>query len=437
MKLELIVPATQENLLNRKKAPGPHLGLAMVAALTPLEVEVSLTDENVAVIDFQKEIDLVGITALTITAKRAYEIADTFRAKGVKVILGGSHPSALPKEASQHADAVVIGEAEGIWANVIEDFKANKLQRIYSQREQPSLLNLPIPRRDLFADGAYYFRNTISTTRGCPYACSFCSVTSFFGHTYRCRPVEEILKEIETMNYKKLICFVDDNIAGKPKFAKELFRALVSYKLKWIAQASVTIARDDELLKLAAASGCMILLIGFETLSPDNLAAMGKRVNVVDEYEMVIRKIHSHGIAIHGFFILGLDEDDEYVFERTIRFAQKMRLESAQFAWPVPYPGTALYESLDKAGRIITKSWSQYESSIVFEPKLMSREILQKGRDWVWREFYSLPSIWRRLGITHRHSVPLWMLNLYYRSFWRRKFRANRDSNKFKPPLRL
>ena len=405
----------------------------MVAALTPPEVEVSLTDENVTVIDSQKEIDLVGITALTITAKRAYDIADTFRAKGVKVVLGGSHPSALPKEASQHADAVVIGEAEGIWANVIEDFKANKLQRIYSQRKQPSLLNLPIPRRDLFINGAYYFRNTISTTRGCPNACSFCSVTSFFGRTYRCRPVEEILKEIETMNYKKLICFVDDNIAGKPRFAKELFRALVSYKLKWIAQASVTIARDDELLKLAAASGCMSLLIGFETLSQENLAAMGKRVNVVDKYEMVIRKIHSHGIAIHGFFILGLDEDDEYVFERTVRFAQKMQLESAQFAWAVPYPGTALYESLDKAGRIITKDWSQYESSVVFKPKLMSRDILQNGHDWVWREFYSLPSIWRRLGITHRYLLPFWVLNLYYRSFWLRKFRANRDSNKFKP----
>ena len=427
MKLELIVPATQENLLNRKKAPCPPLGLAMVAALTPPEVEVSLTDENVTVIDFQKEIDLVGITVLTITAKRAYEIADTFRAIGVKVILGGSHPSALPEEASQHADAIVIGEAEGIWANVIEDFKANNLQKMYSQREQPSLLNLPIPRRDLFANGVYHFRNTISTTRGCPYACSFCSVTSFFGHTYRCRPVEEILKEIETLNHKKLIWFADDNIVGNPKFAKELFRALVSYKLKWAAQASVTIVRDDELLKLAAASGCMILLMGFETLSPANLATIGKRVNVVDEYERVIRKIHSHGIAIHGFFILGLDEDDEYVFERTIRFAQKMRLESAQFAWPVPYPGTALCESLDKAGRIVTKDWSQYESSIVFEPKLMSREILQKGHDWVLREFYSLPSIWRRLGVTRRYSVQLWVLNLYFHSFWQRKFRTNRD----------
>ncbi len=435
MKLELIVPATQENLLNRKKTPGPHLGLAMVAALTPPEVEVSITDENVTDIDFQKQIDLVGITAMTITADRAYKIADTFRERGVKVILGGSHPSALPKEASQYADAVVIGEAEGIWTNVIEDFKANKLKKIYRQRERPSLLNLPIPRRDLFIDGAYLFMNSISTTRGCPHACSFCSVTSFFGNTYRCRPIEEILKEIETMNYKRLMWFIDDNIVGNPRFAKELFRALIPFKLKWAGQASVTIAKDDELLKLASESGCMILLIGFETLSPDNLVAMGKRVNVVDKYEMVIRKIHSYGIAIHGFFILGLDDDDEDVFERTVRFAQSMQLESAQFAWPTPYPGTALYESLDKAGRLITKSWSQYESNVVFEPKLMSRDILKRGRDWVWKEFYSLPSIWRRLGITHRYLVPLWTLNLYYRSFWRRKSKVIKDSHKVKSQL--
>jgi len=405
----------------------------MVAAVTPPEVEVSLTDENVTVVDFQKETDLVGITALTITAQRAYEIADSFRARGVKVILGGNHPSALPEEASQHADAVVIGEAEGIWANLIEDFKANKLQRVYRQRERPSLLKLPIPRRDLFAKGVYYVTNTISTTRGCPYSCSFCSVTSFFGHTYRCRPVEEVLKEIETLNQRKLVGFVDDNIVGNPKFAKELFRALVPYKIKWAAQASVTVAGDDELLKLAAASGCVALLIGFETLSPANLAAVGKRVNVVDEYQTVIRKIHSHGIAIHGFFILGLDEDNEDVFERTVRFTQKMQLEGAQFAWPVPYPGTALCESLDKAGRIVTKDWSQYESNLVFEPKLMSREVLQKGRDWVWCEFYSLPSIWRRVGLARRNLVAIWAANLYYRAFWRRKFRADKNSGKFEP----
>jgi len=387
VKLELIAPAIPENLQKRKKAPCPPLGLAMVAAVTPPGVEVSLTDENVTVIDFQKETDLVGISAMTITAQRAYDIADTFRAKGVKVILGGSHPSALPEEASQHADAVVIGEAEGIWPNVIEDFKANKLQRIYSQRERPSLLNLPIPRRDLFADGAYYFRNTISATRGCPFACSYCSVTSFFGHTYRRRPVENILKEIETMKHRKFIGFVDDNIVGNPKFAKELFRAMVPYKIKWAAQASITIARDDELLKLAAESGCITLLIGFETLSQASLAALGKKVNVVDEYETAIRKIHSYGIAIHGFFILGLDGDDENVFERTLRFTQKMRLESAQFAYPVPYPGTALSESLDKA--------------------------------------------WRRVGVARRNLVILWAMNLVYRAVCRRNYKADKDWGKF------
>ena len=297
----------------------------------------------------------------------------------------------------------------------------------------PSLVNLPIPRRDLFAEGAYYFRNTISATRGCPYACSFCSVTSFFGHTYRCRPVEEIIKEIETLNHRKFIGFVDDNIAGNPKFAKELFRALVPYKIKWVAQASITIARDDELLQLAAASGCAMLLTGLETLSPANLAAVGKSINMVDEYETAIKKIHSHGIAIHGFFILGLDEDNENIFERTIRFTQKMRLESAQFAWPVPYPGTALYESLDKAGRIITKDWSQYKSSIVFKPKLVSPELLQKGRDWVWREFYSLPSIWRRVGVVRCNLVILWATNLFYRADRRKKFRSDKDCNKVVP----
>jgi len=421
MKLELIAPATNKNRRKQKKTIIPPLSLAMVAALTPPDIEVSLTDENVTVIDFQKETDLVGITVLTITAKRAYEIADTFRARGVKVVLGGIHPSMLPEEASQHADAVVIGEAEGIWPNLIEDFKTNNLQRVYRQLGRPSLLNLPIPRRDLFAEGAYLVRHTISTTRGCPYSCSFCSVTSFFGHTYRCRPVEEIIKEIETFNKRELIVFVDDNIVGKPKFAKELFRALIPYKIKWVGQASVTVARDDELLKLAAASGCIDLFIGFESLAPANLAAVGKKINVVDEYENVIKKAHSHGIAIHGFFIFGFDEDDEDVFRRTVRFAQKMRLESAQFDFLTPYPGTTFCESMDEAGRILTKDWSQYGHNLVFEPKPMSREVLQKGHDWVWREFYSIPSIWRRIGVAHRNLTTLWAVNLYYRANGRGK----------------
>jgi len=426
MKLKLVVPATKENLKRRRKALTPPLGMATVAALTPPEFDISLTDENVTTVDFEEEVDLVGITALTYTVHRAYQIADAFRTRGVKVIMGGIHPSVMPEEASQHADAVIIGEAEGIWADVLEDFKANKLRRIYKQDKLPSLVGLPIPRRDLYVKGAYHFENTLWATRGCPYSCSFCSISTIFGRKYRCRPVDEIIKEIETLDRSKIIGFVDDNIIGNHRFARELFCALTPYKIKWVAQCPVTIASDDELLKLAADSGCVDLFIGFESLSQASLTAVGKKINVVDEYEAVIQKVHSYGIAIHGFFIFGLDEDDVDIFERTLYFARKMKLESAQFAWPVPYPGTVLSKSADKAGRIVTKDWSQYESTLVLEPKKMSRETLQQKRDWVWREFYTLPSIWKRLGVIRRYLVLLWVLNLYYRSVWRRKYREEK-----------
>ena len=193
MKLQLIVPATHKNRRKSGKAILPPLGMATVAALTPPGVEVSLTDENVTRIDYLKDVDLVGITSLTSTSQRAYEIADAFRAMGKKVVLGGIHASVLPEEAIQHADAVVIGEAEGIWPSVIADFQANKLQNFYRQTTRPSLDGLPHPRRDLFSKRSYYFNNTIYTTRGCPYSCSFCTVTSFFGRTYRCRPVAEVI----------------------------------------------------------------------------------------------------------------------------------------------------------------------------------------------------------------------------------------------------
>lgn len=414
MKLELIVPATQENRRKRKKSIIPPLGLAMVAALTPPDIEVSLIDENVTTIDFQKEPDLVGITALTTTAQRAYEIADAFRAKGAKVVLGGIHPSMLPEEAGQHADAVVIGEAEGIWPGLIEDFKADRLQRRYQQNERPSMADLPLPRRDLFAKGAYLLKNTVSTTRGCPYSCSFCTVTTFFGQSYRCRPVEQVIGEVKSLGKTKLVIFVDDNIVGNPGYAKELFRALIPLKIKWVSQASVTIAKDDELLELAAASGCVDLFIGFESLSPASLAAVGKKINAVDEYEDVIKKIHSHGIGIHGFFIFGLDDDDADSYEQAVRFAQRMRLESAQFDILTPYPGTAVHESLDKAGRILSRDWSQYGHDLMFEPKSMSRDMLQEGRAWAWREFYSLPSIWRRIGLARPNLLTFWAANLYY-----------------------
>lgn len=431
LKLELILPK-QEGVQRAKKTLTPHLGLATVAALTPNDVEISLTDEHIATVDLQKDVDLVGISVITTTAPRAYEIADSFRARGVKVVLGGIHPAILPEEASQHADAVVIGEAEGIWPSVIEDFKANKLKKFYSQKERPSLDGWPLPRIDLFAKSGYYLSAVVSTSRGCPFSCSFCSASSFFGHTYRFRPLDAIIQEIEEFKDSRFLFFADDNIVGSPRFAKELFQALIPYKKKWFAQASITVARDEELLGLAARSGCIALLIGFESISQDALNAMNKRSNVAEEYEDAVRRLHAHGIAVHGFFVFGFDEDDEGVFRRTVHFCRKLRLDSAAFSVVVPFPGTSLYESLDNAGRIVTKDWSIYDRA-VFEPKQMPIDALDQGVHWTWREFYSLPSIWSRLRI--KPTLPglaFWIVNLYvrYRYIRRRGERLRATSKK-------
>ena len=424
MRLLLIVPATLENRRKRRKAICPPLGLAMVAALTPSDVEVALVDENATDLDLDQPVDLVGISTLTFTAQRAYEIADAFRARGVSVVMGGIHASSMPDEASQHCDAIVIGEAEQSWPQLIADFRAGRLQKSYRQDGRPGLDQLPLPRRDLFDRRAYFFNNMVSTSRGCPHGCDFCSVTSYFGKHFRCRPIPEIVREIEALDRKEMVVFVDDNIIGNHAFAKELFRALIPLKIRWAGQTSVTVAKDNQLLELAAASGCQALLIGFETLSQDNLLAMGKRVNRVDEYAAVIDKVHRHGIALHGFFIVGLDHDDEEVFASTVRFARQMRIESAMFSWPVPYPGTALCHALEQSGRVVTKDWSQYEANPVYEPKHMTRERLKQGNDWAWREFYSLRSIFSRVGLARRNALPLWAINLSFRSAWREDNRS-------------
>lgn len=417
MRVHLIAPCREEVLRSRTKASvAPPLGLAILASLTPRDMEVSLTDENLSPLDFQRPADLVGITAATHTATRAYELADHFRARGVKVVLGGMHPTALPAEAGQHADAVVVGEAEAVWGQLLADLQDGGLQPFYYGQERPHLAGLPSPRRDLFDREGYLFPDTIYTTRGCPNGCTFCSVTSFFGGTYRSRPVAEVMTEVEGLRDRRLVFFVDDNIAAHRGRAKQLFCALAPHKLAWIGQASVSIAKDEELLAQAAASGCLCLFIGFESISPASLSAVGKRHNVVEEYAEAIRRIHAHGIAVFGGFIFGLDHDTEDVFEQTVRFARRARLEGAQFNVLTPYPGTPLSAALQREGRILTQDWSQYRGDrVVFAPRLMSTRRLQEGHDWAWREFYSIGSIWGRVGFSHPRRLLMWALNLNYR----------------------
>jgi len=411
MKLELIMP----------HVPGgggklvPLLGVTTVAALTPPHIEVSLTDENLQKINFDKEVDLIGITAMTSTACRAYEIADTFRKKGKNVVLGGFHPSALPEEAIQHADSVVIGEAEGVWPALLRDFEAGKLKKFYQRKDWANLEKLPIPRRDLLKRKAYRLFNAVETSRGCPFRCNFCSVSSHFGNAYRCRPIEDIIEEVKTLE-GEYIFFVDDNIVGIPRRAKELFKALIPYKKKWIGQASTIFARDEELLKLAAQSGCIGMFIGFESLSKASLKEAGKSFNITARYKEDIKKMHAHGISVNGSFIFGFDHDDTSVFERTVKFIEDAKLDTVSLFTLTPFPGTPLSRKLAEENRILTKDWSKY-GGVVFKPKLMSPEALREGSVWAWKECYSYRSIFKRVGFPGRHWFLRLLINFEFRKW--------------------
>ena len=394
----------------------PTLGLLKVAALTPPDWELKIVDEKVESLDLNEKADLVGITAMTTAINRAYEIADNFRRCGIKVVMGGMHPSKLPDEALQHCDSVVIGEAEGLWHSLLEDFKRGGLNPIYRHTAFPPLVNLPTSDWKLYRDKKYLPVHFIETTRGCPHDCEFCSVTNSFGGKFRNRPIDEVEREIQGLKpfdgrfiLKNVVFFVDDNIISNKTYAKEFLRRIIPYNLKWLGQTSVNIAGDDEMLDLCRKSGCMGFVIGFESLSKDNLSKMGKGFNKPDNYFDVIKKIHDYGIGIDGSVVFGFDCDDEGVFERTVEFTIKAKLEIGYFSILTPYPGTGLYEKLNSEGRIIDRDWSRYNTNnVVFKPKGMSPEKLLYGYYDALKQFYSYSSICKRLwGTTSKWNFFL------------------------------
>ncbi len=394
-----------------------RLTLTTVAALFPKDARIRLINDSIDKIDFDEKVDLVGITAMTPTAPRAYEIADKFRKKGVTVILGGIHPTALPQEASLHADAVVMGEAEGVMHNLINDFRMKKLNKFYHSPIRPSLENLPLPRKDLLDDNKFYREwDVVQTTRGCPFSCDFCSVSDFFGRTYRTRPIPDVIKEVKKLDRRTLTFFVDDNIAGYPRYAKKLFKALIPLNIKWFGQATVSIARDKELLRLAAKSGCLALFIGFESLSSSNLKQAGKTTNYVQDYSTAIKKIHDSGIGIVGAFIFGFDLDDDGVFEETVNFAERNELEIASFSVLTPLPGTRLYKRMQEQGRIIDRDWTRYTcGKVVFRPNLLTVDQLQDGYHWARKQIYSYSSISRRTLHLRKSALLMFPVNLMMR----------------------
>jgi len=429
VKIRLIDPISERSLLQhtRKELKTlwfPHLSLTTVAAMTPADIDVAITDENVESIDFEEESDLVGLTGMTIHASRAYAIARSFRERGVPVVMGGPHASALPEEAKEHVDAVVIGEAEDVWSEVLADAACGSLKPFYRADGYCSMDHARPPRRELLKQGAYMTANCLQTSRGCPFKCDFCYVTNFFGNTYRCKALHNVIKEVEALP-DDLIVFVDDNITGDREYAKNLFAALAPLRRRWAGQSSLTIARDDELLRLAAESGCVSLFIGIESLSPENLRSVHKTFNKVAEYEDSLKKIHDHGIMVLAGLIFGFEYDDEGVFERTVRFVERTKIEAPCFFILTPLPGTPFFTRMDREDRILHRNWSHYTGAdVVFRPKLMTEETLQKGFNWACREAYSYSSIFKRLVHPQHRFFTRIATNLALRQAARRQPKA-------------
>ena len=403
MQIELIAPASEDSALM------PRLGLGILAAQTPANIEVIYTDDVVKPFDLERDVkavDLVGISADSKTARRAYDIADRYRNRGVKVVLGGIHPTAMPDEALEHADSVVLGEADRLWGKVLTDFQAGELQPRYAGGF-PELAGLPWARRDLFRSRKYMPFQVIQTMRGCPYPCEFCSVSTANGKTLRMRPVDDVLGEVKTLGNRLL--FADDNVMIHRKYADELFTRLAYLGKSWVGQCSMAAIQHEPNIALMAKSGCKALLVGFESVDEATLAFTGKRQNHPKRYAQIVSRLHDYGISTWGSFVFGFDTDDPEVFERTVEFGIQAKLTMALFAILTPYPGTRLYRRLAEEGRLTDAHWwlrhDHDAGSPYFVPRRMTREQLREGWMRAWQQFYSWSSIFKRYTIRSHSSL--------------------------------
>jgi radical SAM superfamily enzyme YgiQ (UPF0313 family) len=397
---------------------------AVIAGLTPPEVEVRFYDDRMEPIPFDEPTDLVAISVETYTAKRAYQIASEYRRRGVPVVMGGFHATLCPQEAAQYAEAVVIGEAESVWAQVLADAERGALQPYYQSSARPALAGLR-PDRSIYAGKRYLPIGLVEAGRGCHFRCDFCAVQTVFRHTQTRRPPRDIFEELEQMRHKPLIFFVDDNITSNMDQAKDFFRQLARLKIHWVSQASINAAHDEEFLHLIKASGCQGVLIGFESLNPANLKKMNKGFNLMQGgFERALANLRRHQIRLYITFVFGYDEDTTTSFAESVEFALQHKFYIAAFNHLTPFPGTPLYHRLAAEARLLYDAWwldDRYRyNQIPFQPAHMTPQRLQQGCLDARRQFYSLGNIWRRgLDPVNRADAKMWWhyygINLLFR----------------------
>ena len=374
----------------------PSLSLQQVAAVTPPGWEVALIDESQDPVPSGRDFDLVGITAMTHQAARAYEIADQFRSDGIPVIMGGMHPTVMPEEALGHADAVVIGEAELVMAKLLDDFLHGRLEKIYrAPISQDDKLVIPWSRREILAGKRYLTTQTVQASRGCPYDCAFCTVTQYFGNRFRYRDPADILAEIRSFP-RKLVIFLDDNLLGDPAKARPILEGMAEMGIRWGSQTSLRFAEDRELLKLVARSGCIGLFVGIESVT-GQFSLLAKSAGGSSQADLM-KRIRDAGIILETSLIFGFDDHDQSIFEKTLRFVEDCAVSVPTFNVLTPYPGTKLFQQYEQEGRLLHRDWSRYNhAEVVFRPKLMSPEQLYQGWVDARKEAYTWPSILSRV----------------------------------------
>ena len=418
MIMKLIQPRMQMRPMDTelKNRMAPSLGLLTIAAMFENEHKVIITNENVEPIDFEEDVDVVGITVTVDVMPRAVEIAKEYRRRGIPVVAGGIHITACPD--CRAFDAVSVGIAEKTWPDIIKDLEKGKLKKIYGCSGEITGKDIVRPAYHLIDKSKYLYSNVISTSRGCPFQCDFCyNSCGGYKNFYINRPVEDVIGDIKAI-HKKHVMFIDDNFIGNPQWTLEFVRAIKPLKLKWNAAVSANIADMPKLLDEMAESGCQSLFIGFESLNEKALTNVHKGQNLGGKYERLVEALHSRGIMINASFVFGLDEDDISTFGTTVEWIIKHKIETVTSHILTPYPGTELYKRFLETGRIRDEDLSHYNTAhVVFEPAKMTAEELYEGYLNVYKEVYSFRNILRRCPQSRKQRIPYFLFNFFYRKY--------------------